>query len=252
MKKNLLFIGLMMAFSLSVSAQNEGFAFGFKFGPNFGWTGSTTATADNLGSKTGFDVGVVSEYYFADNYAFVTGVNVSFLGGHYMFDNAHLVTDSLNPDGFLKKFGVDRTYKSTIYEIPLMLKMVTNELGNVPLRIYAEVGGGIGLAAKKVRVKDAIPSQNVTAPDKWSTTNKEYSNLRASLKIGAGAQYTVDESTRLFAGVYFSHDFINMINYIRPDYCGNFFDAEGNKIGERDPKLNVLQNRIGIEVGVLF
>jgi hypothetical protein len=252
MKKNLLFIGLMMAFSLSVSAQNEGFAFGFKFGPNFGWTGSTTATADNLGSKTGFDVGVVSEYYFADNYAFVTGVNVSFLGGHYMFDNAHLVTDSLNPDGFLEKFGVDRTYKSTIYEIPLMLKMVTNELGNVPLRIYAEVGGGIGLAAKKVRVKDAIPSQNVTAPDKWNTTNKEYSNLRASLKIGAGAQYTVDESTRLFAGVYFSHDFINMINYIRPDYCGNFFDAEGNKIGERDPKLNVLQNRIGIEVGVLF
>jgi hypothetical protein len=252
MKKNLLFIGLMMAFSLSVSAQNEGFAFGFKFGPNFGWTGSTTATADNLGSKTGFDVGVVSEYYFADNYAFVTGVNVSFLGGHYMFDNAHLVTDSLNPDGFLEKFGVNRTYKSTIYEIPLMLKMVTNELGNVPLRIYAEVGGGIGLAAKKVRVKDAIPSQNVTAPDKWHTTNKEYSNLRASLKIGAGAQYTVDESTRLFAGVYFSHDFINMINYIRPDYCGNFFDAEGNKIGERDPKLNVLQNRIGIEVGVLF
>ena len=252
MKKNLLFIGLMMAFSLSVSAQNEGFAFGFKFGPNFGWTGSTTATADNLGSKTGFDVGVVSEYYFADNYAFVTGVNVSFLGGHYMFDNAHLVTDSLNPDGFLEKFGVDRTYKSTIYEIPLMLKMVTNELGNVPLRIYAEVGGGIGLAAKKVRVKDAIPSQNVTAPDKWNTTNKEYSNLRASLKIGAGAQYTVDESTRLFAGVYFSHDFINMINYIRPDYCGNFIDAEGNKIGERDPKLNVLQNRIGIEVGVLF
>lgn len=252
MKKNLLFIGLMMAFSLSVSAQNEGFAFGFKFGPNFGWTGSTTATADNLGSKTGFDVGVVSEYYFADNYAFVTGVNVSFLGGHYMFDNAHLVTDSLNPDGFLEKFGVDRTYKSTIYEIPLMLKMVTNELGNVPLRIYAEVGGGIGLAAKKVRVKDAIPSQNVTAPDKWNTTNKEYSNLRASLKIGAGAQYTIDESTRLFAGVYFSHDFINMINYIRPDYCGNFFDAEGNKIGERDPKLNVLQNRIGIEVGVLF
>jgi hypothetical protein len=108
------------------------------------------------------------------------------------------------------------------------------------------------LAAKKVKVKDAIPSQNVTAPDKWNTTNKEYSNLRASLKIGAGAQYTVDESTRLFAGVYFSHDFINMINYIRPDYCGNFFDAEGNKIGERDPKLNVLQNRIGIEVGVLF
>lgn len=250
MKKNLLVIGLLMAMSLTVSAQNNGFAFGIKLGPNFGWTGSTTA--QSLGSRTGFDVGVVGEYYFADNYAIVSGVNVSFLGGHYLFDNAHLVTDSLNPDGFLEMYGVDRTFKTTIYEIPLMLKMVTNEFGNIPLRAYFEVGGGIGLAAKKVMVKDAIPSQGISAPEKWGVTNKEFSNLRASLKIGAGAQYTVDESTRLFAGVYFSHDFINMVNYLRPDYCGNFYDAEGNKIGDRNPKLKVLQNRIGIEVGVLF
>lgn len=250
MKKSLLFVGLLMAMSLTVSAQNQGFAFGIKLGPNFGWTGSTTAQSQ--GSRTGFDVGVVGEYYFADNYALVSGVNVSFLGGHYLFDNAHMVTDSLHPDGSLEMYGVDRVFKSTIYEIPLMLKMVTNELGNIPLRAFIEVGGGIGLAAKKVSVKDAIPSEGITTPDKWSITNKEFSNLRASLKIGAGAQYALDESTRLFAGVYFSHDFINMINYIKPDYCGNFYDAEGNKIGARDPKLKVLQNRIGIEVGVLF
>lgn len=250
MKKSLLIVGLMLAMSLTVSAQNQGFAFGIKLGPNFGWTGSTTA--ESLGSRTGFDVGVVGEYYFADNYAIVSGVNVSFLGGHYLFDNAHMVTDSLNPDGFLEMYGVDRIYKSTIYEIPLMLKMVTNEFGDIPLRAYLEVGGGIGLAAKKVMVKDAIPSENIATPDKWGVTNKEFSNLRASLKIGAGAQYALDESTRLFAGIYFSHDFINMINYLKPDYCGNYYDAEGNKIGDRDPKLKVLQNRIGIEVGVLF
>lgn len=252
MKKSLLFVGLLLAMSLTASAQNKGFAFGFKVGPNFGWTGSTTATAENQGAKTGFDVGVVGEYYFADNYAIVTGVNVGFLGGHYSFENGRLVTDSLNTEPNLEKFSVDRVYKSTIYEVPLMLKMVTNELGNLPLRAYAEVGGGIGLAAKKVKVKDAIPSENIAMPDKWSTTNKEFSNLRASLKIGAGAQYNLDESTRVFAGLYFSHDFINMINYIKPNYCGNYIDAEGNKIQARDTKLNVLQNRIGIEVGILF
>ena len=250
MKKSLLIVGLMLAMSLTVSAQNNGFAFGIKLGPNFGWTGSTTA--ESLGARTGFDVGVVGEYYFADNYAIVSGVNVSFLGGHYLFDNAHIVSDSLNPDGFLEMYGVDRLYKSTIYEIPLMLKMVTNEFGDIPLRAYLEVGGGIGLAAKKVSVKDAIPAEGIATPDTWSVTNKEFSNLSASLKIGAGAQYALDESTRLFAGVYFSHDFINMINYISPDYCGNYYDAEGNNIGDRDPKLKVLQNRIGLEVGVLF
>ena len=49
MKKSLLFVGLLMAMSLTVSAQNNGFAFGFKLGPGFDWTGSTTGAATNQG-----------------------------------------------------------------------------------------------------------------------------------------------------------------------------------------------------------
>ena len=91
----------------------------------------------------------------------------------------------------------------------------------------------------------------------FTATNKEYSNLRAALKIGVGAQYAIDQSTRVFAGLYFSHDFINNINYVTPNYYGNYYQNVGDdveKIGERpaDAKLNVLQNRIGLEVGILF
>lgn len=245
MKKSLLFVGLMLALSLSASAQYKGFAFGFKVGPNFGWTGSTTGAAVNEGARTGFDLGVVAEYYFADNYALVTGVNVNFLGGHYSFENAR--TDTVS--GLLTKYQVDRVYKSTLYEIPLMLKMVTNELGNAPIRIYAEVGGGVGMTAKKVKVKDAV--DGAPAPDAWGITDKEFSNLRVSLKAGLGAQYAIDESTRLFAGVYFSHDFINSINSIRPNYYRYYYE-NSEQIGERETRLNMLQNRLGIEVGVLF
>ena len=240
MKKNLLIIGLLMAMSLTVSAQNNGFAFGFKLGPGFDWTGSTTGAATNQGMKTGFGVGVVAEYYFADNYAIVTGVNVNMNRGHYSFLNGRMTTDSVP---MLETYSVDRKYKATVYEIPLMLKMMTNELGNLPLRAYAQVGAGIGYA-QRVKVQDDQATD-------WVATNKEYSNLRASLKIGAGAQYALDESTRLFAGVYFSHDFINNINSIAPNHYKFYFE-NGEKIGERETKLNVLQNRIGIEVGVLF
>lgn len=249
MKKNLLFIGLMLAMSLSASAQYKGFAFGFKVGPNWGWTGSTTGAAVSLGARTGFDVGVVAEYYFADNYALVSGINVDFVGGKYMFDRARMVTDSLNPEGYLEVYGVNRIYKSTLYEIPLMLKMETNDLGNLPLRAYAQVGGGIGYA-QKVKVKDAIPSEGIETPAEWGITDREFSNIRVSLKIGAGAQYAVDESTRLFAGFYFSHDFINNINSINPNYY-KYYNGDKD-LGERDVKLNMVQNRIGIEVGVLF
>ena len=58
MKKSLLFVGLMLAMSLTMSAQNNGFAFGFKMGPGFDWTGSTTGGAVNEGLRTGFGVGL--------------------------------------------------------------------------------------------------------------------------------------------------------------------------------------------------
>ena len=145
MKKSLLFVGLMLAMSLTMSAQNNGFAFGFKFGPGFDWTGSTTGAAVNEGMRTGFGVGVVAEYYFAENYAIVSGINVNMNRGHYSFENARnaMGADSV---AFVEKYNVDRMYKATVYEIPLMLKMMTNELGNLPLRAYAQVGGGIGYA----------------------------------------------------------------------------------------------------------
>jgi hypothetical protein len=225
-----------------MSAQNNGFAFGFKFGPGFDWTGSTTGAAVNEGMRTGFGVGVVAEYYFAENYAIVSGINVNMNRGHYSFENARnaMGADSV---AFVEKYNVDRMYKATVYEIPLMLKMMTNELGNLPLRAYAQVGGGIGYA-ERVKVMDDNSGAYVAS-------NKEYSNLRASLKIGAGAQYALDESTRLFAGVYFSHDFINNINSITPNHYKFYFDGD-EKVGERETKLNMLQNRFGVEVGVLF
>lgn len=242
MKKSLLFVGLMLAMSLTMSAQNNGFAFGFKLGPGFDWTGSTTGAAVNEGLRTGFGVGVVAEYYFAPNYALVTGVNVNMNRGHYSFDNGRMVM-SADSVSVLETYKVDRMYKATVYEIPLMLKMMTNELGNLPLRAYAQVGAGLGYA-QRVKVLDDKATDYVA-------TNKEYSNLRASMKIGAGAQYALDESTRVFAGLYFSHDFLNNINSIAPNHYAHYFE-NGEKIGDRETKLNMLQNRFGVEVGILF
>ena len=243
MKKSLLIVGLLLAMSLTASAQNSGdFAFGFKLGPGFDWTGSTTGAAVSEGMRTGFGVGFVAEYYFADNYAIVTGVNVNMNRGHYSFDNAHM--DSV---AGLQTYTVDRYFKSTVYEIPIMLKMMTNELGNLPLRAYAQAGAGLGYA-QKVKAKDSYLE---VTENEYTVTNKEYSNLRASLKIGAGAQYAIDQSTRVFAGLYFSHDFLNNINSISPNYYGNYYE-NGEDIADREVKLNMLQNRIGLEVGVLF
>ncbi|MBO6023614.1 MAG: PorT family protein [Bacteroidales bacterium] len=250
MKKNLLFIGLLLAMSLTASAQNKGFSFGLKFGPTFDWTGSKTGAAVNQGTKTGFDLGLAAEYYFAENYAIVTGVNVDFVKGHYSFDDMRNIsaTDSITD---YQLGTVDRQFKTTIYEIPLMLKMVTPELGNLPLRAYAQVGGAFGYT-HRVKVMDTFTLGDLNDSN-YRATDGEYNPFHASLRIGAGAEYKLVESMRVFAGIYFSHDFLNSIS--RGALVTNNYEKyyAGNKdLGERDLKLNVLQNRIGIEMGIFF
>lgn len=249
MKKSLLIVGLLMAMTLTASAQYKGFSFGFKVGPSFDWTGSKTGAAINERTKTGFDVGLVAEYYFAENYAIVTGINVDFVNGQYKFDDMRNVSvDTIND---FQLGTVDRKFKTTIYEIPLMLKLVTPELGNLPLRAYAQVGGAFGYT-QRVKVMDTFTLGEINDTD-YRATDGEYNPFHASLRIGAGAEYTLLETTRVFAGIYFSHDFLNSISrgaLVTSNYEKYY---AGNKdLGERDLKLNVLQNRIGIEVGVFF
>lgn len=249
MKKSLLIVGLLMAMSLTASAQYKGFSFGFKVGPSFDWTGSKTGAAINERTKTGFDVGLVAEYYFAENYAIVTGINVDFVNGQYKFDDMRNVSvDTIND---FQLGTVDRKFKTTIYEIPLMLKLVTPELGNLPLRAYAQVGGAFGYT-QRVKVMDTFTLGEINDTD-YRATDGEYNPFHASLRIGAGAEYTLLETTRVFAGIYFSHDFLNSISrgaLVTSNYEKYY---AGNKdLGERDLKLNVLQNRLGIEVGIFF
>ena len=256
MKKNILFIGLLLAMTLTASAQYNGFAFGLKFGPTFDWTGSKTGAATCQGTKGGFDLGLVAEYYFAENYAIVTGVNIDFMNGHYSYQDMRNISiiDSITD---YQLGTVDRNYKSTVYEIPLMLKMVTPEIGNLPLHAYAQVGGAIGYT-QNVKVKDAFQFNGSTMGNlsdaDFRATKGEYNPLHASLRFGAGAEYALLKTTRVFAGIFFSHDFLNSISTGAAGISSNYvkyYNGDKN-LGERELKLNVLQNRIGIEFGIMF
>lgn len=251
MKKNLLFIGLLLAMSLTASAQYKGFSFGFKLGPSFDWTGSKTGSIENMKTKTGFDVGVVAEYYFAENYAIVTGVTVDFLNGRYAYDDMRNIStiDSITD---YQLGTITRDFKSTVYEIPLMLKMVTPEIGNLPLRAYAQVGGSFGYT-QRVKVKDSFTLGDID-DDTFRATKGEYNPFHASLRIGAGAEYAFLESTRGFVGIYYAHDFLNNISSGAQGITNNYRKwYNGDKaLGARDLELDLRQNRIGIEFGILF
>lgn len=139
-----------------------------------------------------------------------------------------------------------------------MLKLVTPEIGGIPLRAYAQLGGAFGITPS-VKVKDKFTLDGNTDPafgnDAYSASRKgEYNPIHASLRVGAGAEYAFLESTRVFLGFYYSYDFLNSIssgaqgitsNY-RKYYCGN------EAFGQRPVRLDFRQHRIGVELGILF
>lgn len=250
MKKSLLIVGLLMAMSLTASAQYDGPTFGIRLGPSFDWIGSKGEAYDQ-DTKVGFDLGFVFEYYFTENYALVTGLNVNFLRGEYNFNDKRLAP----ADSVYQLVKVERKFKTAEYEIPLMLKMVTPEMGNIPLRAYAQLGGAFGITPV-VKVKDEFDLDELEPIEDQAYRNasREYNPIHASLRAGVGVEYAFLETTRAFLGVYYSYDILNGIssgvqgitNNYRKYYCGD------ETLGERPNRLDIHQHRIGIELGVLF
>ena len=250
MKKKLFFVGLMLALSLGASAQDQEFSFGLRLGPNFNWIGSRAGAAENHGDKSGtdvgFDLGFVAEYYFTENYALVTGVNVNFLRGQYDFADKRVIGN----DTILGV--VDRKFKTTVFEIPLMFKMVTPELGSIPLRLYAQLGGAFGVSPR-VKVKDIFPLGGISE-DQYRVAKGEYNPIHASLRAGIGANYEILETMKVFLGCYYSYDILNGISSGVQGITSNYRKYyQGDKaFGERDVRLDIHQHRIGIELGILF
>ena len=252
MKKSLLIVGLLMAMSLSATAQYDGPAFGFRLGPNFNWVGSKGEAYDS-DMRVGFDVGFVFEYYFTENYALVTGVNVNFLKGEYDYRDKRNISPVDSIPNYLLG-DVERTFKTTEYEIPLMLKLVTPEIGNIPLRAYAQIGGAFGLTPV-VKVKDEFKLDELELNDtEFKLAKGQYNPIHASLRVGAGAEYAILETTRVFLGVYYSYDFLNGISSGAQGITHNYRKYYGGDkdLGERPARLDIHQHRIGLEVGVLF
>lgn len=251
MKKSLLIVGLLMAMSLSAFAQYDGASFGFRLGPTFNWVGSSKGEADNQKVPVGFDLGFVFEYYFTENYAFVTGVNVNFLNGKYSFGDMR-DTNAVDTITNYQLDTVTRAFKTTEFEIPLMLKLVTPEIGNLPLRAYAQLGGAFGITPI-VKVKDEFPFGDINDSE-FRVAKGEYNPIHVSLRIGAGAEYAFLETTRAFLGVYYSYDILNGISSGAQGITHNYRKYYGGDeaLGARPAILDIHQHRIGVEMGIFF
>jgi len=229
MKKNTIIILVLILFASTLKAQEvkKPFNFTFRMGPNLSWLKSNSDAVSPDGSIIGFSWGALCEFPVQNNYAFVTGFNINFAGGKVNYAGIKQSTPVL----------INERYSLKYLEIPLMLKIKTNEVDG--FLFYGQIGMGTSFRLNsRVKRTFQLPptsSQFTPAPEDNNSDNIT-AFIRESLLIGLGAQYAIQDNLKLFGGLNFNNGFTDVLK--KGPYNTN------------DPK--VISNFVELNIGLAF
>jgi hypothetical protein len=229
MKRNTIIILALILLISTLKAQEAAkpFNFTFRMGPNLSWLKSNSDAVSPDGSIIGFSWGALCEIPVQSNYALVTGFNINFAGGKVNYEG--LVNGQTEM--------VNESYSLKYLELPVMLKIKTNEVNGI--LFYGQIGLGTSFRLNS-RVKRKYQSLSGIAPSVVVNEDKNSDNLtsfiRESLLVGIGAQYTLQDNLKLFGGLNFNNGFTDILK--KGTYNVN------------DPK--VISNFVELNIGLLF
>lgn len=210
------------------SGESKGFRFGLQFSPQLVWIKNQDKFTNASGVKFGFNYGLVADFSIAQRYAFATGINISQNSGTIQY-NDPVMFNSFPQDTF--QIGTKVSFTKIQYiEIPIVLKLKTNEIGYITY--FGQFGFNLGL---NTGVKGSI------SDPKNSTHNKVDENLgpdispfNLSLNIGGGIEYSLSKNTAFITSVSFHNGFLDIT-----DSPKNF-------------KTKSILNQVELRLGILF
>ncbi len=207
MNKKILLLIMLISISSWATAQTKAFQFGFKVAPNIGWVKPDAQGYERIGTKAGFNWGFQGEFFLMENYFLNTGFNVIYLNGDYSYPHKQLINDEA-VEGIQ-----ERLLKMQYLQIPLILKMKTNEFNGI--KIYGQVGFGLGFTLNAKADDVFIPNPDQSTIGRQEEENRdvknEYRSTRESLLIGAGIEIPLGGSTYITAGLLFDNGFRDII-----------------------------------------
>lgn len=208
-KLSLLFLFVAFLYS-GINAQvTDNLRIGFQATPSLTWLKTNDKLITSSGSQLGFKIGLYGEYYFTDKdfYALTGGVGLSFAQGgklQYGYNGNFLPNSDLSSTS-LKTLaaGSEISYGLQFIEIPLGLKMRTNEIGY--LRYFAELPiFTLGFVTKG---RGDISSDAISSTDE--NIKPDVTPFNVSWGLGGGAEYSLTSNTSLVAGIYFQQSIID-------------------------------------------
>lgn len=262
---------------VSVTEDNDikNFRFGLKGDMSLNWlTPAEKKEILNNGVGFGYSWGLQLEFKLNKTISFNTGLNL--LTSSYKLDyknapsagtssyvldaNSDFVDISGNTDGTYDtsstfRYNLEqRSFKANYVNIPVLLKMKTNEIGY--MTYFGEFGANLNILVqsrvkKDEGVKDITPG--VTANEAFVNEDLDMTKsagiFNAGLRIGGGAEYNFSGSTSLFFSLHYNHYFLSTLRtkdkYLQKE---NLLEAGTYKSAGQ----KVTPGAISLTVGILF
>jgi hypothetical protein len=201
---SLLFVAIASTVLFAQSNYDEQkFHFGLKASPVVSWARIEAPGVESDGIRIGFTYGLMTEFAFTKNYAFATGVDVSYRGGKYTQKVTAINTQTLQ----FQTIDVTRIQKFQMIEIPVTLKLKTNEIGY--MKYYGMFGGVPGFIVKST--EDVESSNQDVLPDRDKRGNQsDFAFFNVSLHVGLGIEYNLGGSTAFTTGIHYTNGLIDI------------------------------------------
>jgi len=274
---------------VSVTEDNDikNFRFGLQVGTSFDWLNiDKEKKFEKGGAGIGFDWGLQMEFKLNKTLSVLTGLSLKSNTFKLNYEGASSFDSTfyfLSDDEFVKfdtasfSSNSDKLYllknrkiKANYINIPIALKMKTNEIGY--LTYYGQFGVNLGILTK-ARAFDITESQDVTMIPAHGDTLIAYqftknddkenekidltntvSKIRLGLLVGGGAEYNFSGNTSAFLTIQYNHYFTGALSTEKNEDYLRTYNRE-TKIAEDQWKpvaAKVLPGSISITLGILF
>jgi len=229
--KKIIVLSTLVMFSYVIGfAQDKTLQFGLSFSPNVSWFKSNDKGAESNGARLGYNFGPIISINFSENFSVETGLFVYNNGGKIKYTDAVPFFFSEDTVYSLAP-GATYTYKSQYLELPLSLKLKTNEIGYMTYFLKFGINPQMLLRAKGSISQHNIEDENFS--DELSFFNLGYN-------ISGGFEYSLGASTILL---------------VEAGFMNGIFDATKDKVKglqTKEKDYNIIMNNLLLRVGLLF
>lgn len=242
------------------------FRIGFNLSPSVDFFQPNTDGVKLDAAKMKFGYGMMAEYAFTNNYALGFGLEHKMGGAALDFAGADVRYIAKNDTAEYRLMS--RTYRYDYVNLPITLKLMTNEIGY--FTYFGQFGVDISvLASSKTRDQrqllqsSSVDTSGVVTEVFGSTEKGDFQGrynqstfANVKLRIGAGFEWNFSGNTSLVVSVSYHNGFIDLMKDAKAsqvDKEEGLFKHDGTDNSKRVPfELNANLHHVALNVGILF